>query len=89
MGVNGCLIILPSIRFAPPLVITEADLDKAVCIIESCLNDLDTVDVIPFEVRPSECLSGVILDLITALPYAQHDDPDHHDGEREDASVTL
>ncbi|KAG8863364.1 ornithine aminotransferase [Tulasnella sp. 330] len=55
------------IRFAPPLVITEADLDKAVDIIESCLKDLDTVDVIPFE----------------------HDDPEHHDGEREDASVTL
>ncbi|KAG9007063.1 ornithine aminotransferase [Tulasnella sp. JGI-2019a] len=55
------------IRFAPPLVISEADLDKAVDIIEGCLKDLDNADVIPFE----------------------HDDPEHHEGEREDASVTL
>lgn len=31
------------IRFAPPLVIEEADLKKAINIIGECLNDLDTV----------------------------------------------
>jgi len=55
------------IRFAPPLVISEEDLDKAVEIIESCVRDLDTVDEIPFE----------------------HEDPEHHVGEREDSNVTL
>ncbi|KAG8892110.1 hypothetical protein FRB99_002944, partial [Tulasnella sp. 403] len=55
------------IRFAPPLVISEEDLDKAIRIIEGALRDLDTVDVIPFE----------------------HEDPEHHDGEREDGPVTL
>jgi len=37
------------IRFAPPLVISEEDLDKAVAIIESAVHDLDKVDVIPYE----------------------------------------
>jgi len=55
------------IRFAPPLVISEADLDKAIDIIEASLRDLDEVDVIPFE----------------------HEDPEHHDGQREDSNVTL
>jgi ornithine--oxo-acid transaminase len=32
-----------SIRFAPPLVISEEDLDKAIKIIEKALNDLDKV----------------------------------------------
>ena len=37
--------VLPanSIRFAPPLVISEEDLMKAVQIIGECLKDLDTV----------------------------------------------
>ncbi|PPR05049.1 hypothetical protein CVT24_010196 [Panaeolus cyanescens] len=35
------------IRFAPPLVIEEADLDEAVKIFGECLADLDLVDVIP------------------------------------------
>jgi len=38
------------IRFAPPLVISEEDLMKAVEIIEECLIDLDTLDDIPGEV---------------------------------------
>ncbi|PBK85660.1 ornithine aminotransferase [Armillaria gallica] len=37
------------IRFAPPLVISEEDLLKAVRIIGECLEDLDKVDVIPDE----------------------------------------
>ncbi|TBU42706.1 ornithine-oxo-acid aminotransferase [Dichomitus squalens] len=39
------------IRFAPPLVITESDLMKAVNIIESSLEDLDKLDDIPGEVE--------------------------------------
>jgi len=35
------------VRFAPPLVIKEEDLAKAVTIIGECLADLDEVDVIP------------------------------------------
>ncbi|KAF9450520.1 ornithine aminotransferase [Macrolepiota fuliginosa MF-IS2] len=35
------------IRFAPPLVIDEEDLKKAVRIIGECLNDLDVVETIP------------------------------------------
>ncbi|KAF5376746.1 hypothetical protein D9615_007891 [Tricholomella constricta] len=35
------------VRFAPPLVISEAELKKAVKIIGECLEDLDKVDVIP------------------------------------------
>jgi ornithine--oxo-acid transaminase len=35
------------IRFAPPLVIEEADLDEAVKIFGECLADLDLVDEIP------------------------------------------
>ena len=35
------------VRFAPPLVISEEDLQKAVKIIGECLNDLDTLDEIP------------------------------------------
>ncbi|OCH92563.1 ornithine aminotransferase [Obba rivulosa] len=38
------------IRFAPPLVIDEGDLDRAIKIIESSLYDLDRLDVIPGEV---------------------------------------
>ncbi|KAE9396215.1 ornithine aminotransferase [Gymnopus androsaceus JB14] len=37
------------IRFAPPLVISEEDLLKAVKIIGECLNDLDKLDAIPGE----------------------------------------
>ncbi|KAM6492975.1 ornithine-oxo-acid aminotransferase [Amanita muscaria] len=37
------------IRFSPPLVISEADLWRAIEIIGECLNDLDKVDVIPGE----------------------------------------
>lgn len=39
------------IRFAPPLVIEEKDLDKAIKIIGECLNDLDRLDDIPGEVE--------------------------------------
>ncbi|KAI5119698.1 hypothetical protein M0805_003583 [Coniferiporia weirii] len=35
------------IRFAPPLVITEEELKKAVDVIEQCLDDLDRLEVIP------------------------------------------
>lgn len=38
------------IRFAPPLVISEADLQRAVNIIKECLFDLDKLDDIPGEV---------------------------------------
>ena len=34
-----------SIRFAPPLVISEEDLMKAVDIIKQCLEDLDKVNI--------------------------------------------
>ncbi|KAI5830544.1 ornithine aminotransferase [Schizophyllum commune Tattone D] len=37
------------IRFAPPLVIEEADLRKAIKIIAECLDDLDKLDNIPGE----------------------------------------
>ncbi|KLO17759.1 ornithine-oxo-acid aminotransferase [Schizopora paradoxa] len=37
------------IRFAPPLVISEEELAKAIKIIEECLNDLDKLDFIPGE----------------------------------------
>ncbi|KIJ41131.1 hypothetical protein M422DRAFT_229914 [Sphaerobolus stellatus SS14] len=37
------------IRFAPPLVIEEKDLDKAITIIRDSLDDLDKLDVIPGE----------------------------------------
>ncbi|KAL1747493.1 ornithine aminotransferase [Schizophyllum fasciatum] len=39
------------IRFAPPLVIEEADLRKAIKIIGECLDDLDKLDNIPGEVE--------------------------------------
>jgi len=39
------------IRFAPPLVIEEADLQKCIKIIGETLNDLDLVDDIPGEVE--------------------------------------
>jgi len=42
------------IRFAPPLVISEEELDKGIDIIESCILDLDKVDVIPFEIEDPE-----------------------------------
>jgi len=35
------------IRFAPPLVISEAELRQSVDIIAQSLRDLDTIDVIP------------------------------------------
>lgn len=38
------------IRFAPPLVISEQDLAKAIKIIKMCLEDLDKIDNIPGEV---------------------------------------
>ncbi|KAF8999875.1 pyridoxal phosphate-dependent transferase [Cyathus striatus] len=39
------------IRFAPPLVIEEEDLKKAVNVIKECLEDLDKLDYIPGEVE--------------------------------------
>lgn len=39
------------IRFAPPLVIEEADLHKSVKIIGEALSDLDLVSTIPPTVR--------------------------------------
>ncbi|KIM57553.1 hypothetical protein SCLCIDRAFT_28774 [Scleroderma citrinum Foug A] len=39
------------VRFAPPLVISEEDLRKAVNVIAECLNDLDRLDDIPGEVE--------------------------------------
>ncbi|KAJ8519266.1 hypothetical protein ONZ45_g3736 [Pleurotus djamor] len=39
------------IRFAPPLVITEEELDKALTIIKQSLEDLDKLDDIPGEVE--------------------------------------
>jgi ornithine--oxo-acid transaminase len=39
------------VRFAPPLVISEEELTKAIKIIELCLNDLDVLDEIPGEVE--------------------------------------
>lgn len=39
------LIACSSIRFAPPLVIEEEDLKKAVKIIGECLADLDVVSL--------------------------------------------
>ncbi|GJJ14021.1 hypothetical protein Clacol_008278 [Clathrus columnatus] len=38
------------IRFAPPLVISEEDLDRAIHIIGQCLNDLDKIEDIPGDV---------------------------------------
>jgi ornithine--oxo-acid transaminase len=35
------------IRFAPPLVISEADIDKAVQIIATALEQFDTIEAIP------------------------------------------
>ncbi|EPQ55929.1 ornithine-oxo-acid aminotransferase [Gloeophyllum trabeum ATCC 11539] len=48
------------IRFAPPLVISEEDLDKAIGIIESCLNDLDKLDDIPGEVDSEKGFKDVL-----------------------------
>lgn len=48
------------IRFAPPLVISEEDLDKAIGIIESCLNDLDQLDDIPGEVDSEKGFKDVL-----------------------------
>jgi len=39
------------VRFAPPLVIEETDLDKSIKIIGEALNDLDSLDNIPGEVK--------------------------------------
>ena len=39
-----------TIRFAPPLVIEEADLKRSVEIIKDCLEDLDRLDEIPDDV---------------------------------------
>lgn len=41
------LILRRSIRFAPPLVISEDDLMKAVKVIETSLLDLDRVSALP------------------------------------------
>jgi acetylornithine/succinyldiaminopimelate/putrescine aminotransferase len=38
-----CILITPSIRFAPPLVIDEADLKKSIDIILKALDDFDVV----------------------------------------------
>lgn len=38
-----------SIRFAPPLVIEEEDLLKAIKLIEESLIEIDTLDRIPFD----------------------------------------
>ena len=43
VGERTKLITLSSIRFAPPLVISEAELNKAIGIIAQCLEDLDNV----------------------------------------------
>ncbi|KAI0028571.1 ornithine aminotransferase [Vararia minispora EC-137] len=40
-----------TIRFAPPLVIAEEDLDRAIRILKECLEDLDKLDEIPGEVE--------------------------------------
>jgi ornithine--oxo-acid transaminase len=37
------------IRFAPPLVISEADLRKAINIIKEALVEIDTLDEVPGE----------------------------------------
>jgi len=42
------------IRFAPPLVIEETDLQKCIKIIGEALNDLDSAEVIPGEVKSEE-----------------------------------
>ncbi|KAJ7457073.1 pyridoxal phosphate-dependent transferase [Mycena latifolia] len=42
------------VRFAPPLVISEEDLLRAVRIIGECLADLDTLDEIPGEVESEQ-----------------------------------
>ena len=41
--VDDSLILWFSIRFAPPLVISEEDLKKALKVIAECLDDLDKV----------------------------------------------
>jgi ornithine--oxo-acid transaminase len=41
------MLLRNSVRFAPPLVISEEDLAKAVKIIGECLADLDVLDEIP------------------------------------------
>ncbi|KIM57847.1 hypothetical protein SCLCIDRAFT_28573 [Scleroderma citrinum Foug A] len=60
---KDCVAVLPAleeprraceadiVRFAPPLVISEEDLRKAVNVIAECLNDLDRLDDIPGEVE--------------------------------------
>jgi len=39
------------IRFAPPLVISQEDLEKAIQVIEQCLVDFDKLDVIPGDIE--------------------------------------
>ncbi|KAJ3557635.1 hypothetical protein NM688_g1367 [Phlebia brevispora] len=50
------------IRFAPPLVISEEDLMKAVRIISECLRDLDKVDEIPGEAEEEKNFKEVLDD---------------------------
>ncbi|EKM52383.1 uncharacterized protein PHACADRAFT_260715 [Phanerochaete carnosa HHB-10118-sp] len=50
------------IRFAPPLIISEEDLMKAVKIIGECLEDLDNLDVIPGEVESEKGFKEVLDD---------------------------
>lgn len=52
--------IADSIRFAPPLVISEEDLLKAVKIIGECLDDLDKVSL---------CLNHRIYSLIDSIHF--------------------
>ena len=56
---DGCL---GSVRFAPPLVIEEADLLRAVKIIGECLVDLDKV-----RVRVHLGLSWALIDATSVL----------------------
>ncbi|GJE88985.1 aspartate aminotransferase family protein [Phanerochaete sordida] len=50
------------IRFAPPLVISEEELMKAVKIIAECLEDLDTLDEIPGEADSEKGFKEVLDD---------------------------
>lgn len=48
------------VRFAPPLVILEEDLRKAISIIGECLSDLDQLDDIPGEVESEKGFKEVL-----------------------------
>ena len=47
LSLDQYLCILHSIRFSPPLVITDAELQKAIGIILQSLGDFDTAESIP------------------------------------------